>query len=78
MPKHELTGTAYDFMRVNIRHSAPKCGQQGLYPLRDLVAIDSVICSYCGGVIDISSDNQRRAIAKLAEEYKQIKALRQR
>ena len=70
----DLTGTAYDFIRIPVDH--PECGKKSLHPLRELVDRDEVECQYCGGIVDISSEQWRGVIAKLSEEYKQIKFTR--
>lgn len=69
----DSTGTAYDFIRVDILD--PQCGKTGKYRLRELVENEVAICAYCSGAIDLSTKEWRSILVQLAEEFKQIKKL---
>mgnify|MGYP001445131701 CR=1 FL=1 len=59
----ELTGTAFDFMRMDL--PCPKCGKINKEPIRELVA--NTACRYCGETIDFSREDTRASIAKFAK-----------
>ena len=67
-----VTGTAFDFIRVPV-HCA-QCGKESPLPLRELVALDTIVCPFCGKDVDLKA--RQAEFLKLADEYKQIKKLR--
>ena len=67
--------TAFDFVRLPIPHLVPDCGMTDVHPLRDLVASDKVICTYCQQPIDVSSKEWRAFIDKAADLYRAMMVL---
>jgi hypothetical protein len=68
-----LTGTAFDFIRVEV--PCGKCGKAGLQPLAELAVNDNAECRYCGETIDLSDAVAKADIARLATEYQAISKL---
>ena len=64
--------TAFDFVSLPIPHPIPDCGMTGLHPLRDLVASNRVVCTYCQQPIDVGSKEWRAFIDKAADLYRTI------
>ncbi len=69
----EITGTAFDFVRMDL--PCPKCGKTNQERISELVANDAATCSYCGEVIDLRAQDSRARIIKFAEQAKEIKKL---
>jgi len=69
-----LTGTAFDFIRVDI--ACAQCSKKSPQPLAELIANDTTTCSYCGAVIDISDETSQSELLALADVYKEIKPTR--
>jgi hypothetical protein len=67
--------TAFDFVRLPIPHLVPDCGMTDMQPLRDLVASDKVVCTYCQQVVDVSSKEWRAFIDKAADLYRTMMVL---
>ncbi len=67
------TGTAFDFIRVEIR--CRLCGKNDLQPLAKLAANDVATCRYCGGGIDLTTRSCRARLGEQAEIYKKIRPI---
>jgi predicted RNA-binding Zn-ribbon protein involved in translation (DUF1610 family) len=68
-PVPDPSGTALAFAHYEL--TCPKCGEEGSYPLRELVVNDAALCSTCGSSIDLVE--HRAGIREAAEIYAQIK-----
>ena len=68
-----LTGTAFDFIRVEVTCS--KCSKKSKHPLAELVVIDDIDCSFCGASIGLHSGGRQAELLQLAKEYQQIELM---
>jgi endogenous inhibitor of DNA gyrase (YacG/DUF329 family) len=68
MPTRPLNVIGY--MRIDV--PCPHCGQNSLQLIRNLVANDSVPCTYCGERIDVSSKEWRAFISETHERFSQF------
>lgn len=69
-----MAGTAFDFIRIDV--PCPQCGKNNKEPLAELVVGDAVPCRFCGEIIDLTGEDWRVSLAKQAEEFKQIKIVK--
>jgi hypothetical protein len=67
------TGSAFDFIRIEVDCTNPQCGKKLKVPLIELVANDTVTCGVCGTVIDLTTERWRARLAQESENYKKIK-----
>jgi hypothetical protein len=70
------TGSAFDFIRIEVACPNPQCGKKLKEPLAELVANDTVTCGLCGTVIDLTTESWRARLAQEAEGFKKIKPTR--
>jgi len=64
--------TLIEIVRIDV--PCPKCRKISKRFLREMIANDTVPCTYCGDVIDISSKEWRARIREAEETYGQFKA----
>ena len=74
VPRAPLTGTAFDFVLIEV--PCTECGKNGKQALAELVANNMTACSYCGAVIDLTSEGWRTRLAEQSQKFKEIKKLR--
>jgi len=65
-----MRGTVVGLIRIEV--PCPHCGEKDLQLLRELVDNDSVVCRYCGTIIDISSEDWRALINEALDRYSKI------
>jgi ribosomal protein L37AE/L43A len=70
----EITGTAFDFLRMDLL--CPKCGKTNKQRISELVTSDAAACAYCGETINLNAKDTRDRITKFAEEAIEIKKLK--
>ncbi len=69
----DLTGSAFDFIRIEVDCTNPQCGKKLKEPLIELIANDTVTCGGCGTVIELTTESWRSRLAEEAETSKKIK-----
>ncbi len=60
-----------DYVSLDI--PCPKCRKISKQLVRELVANDTIHCTYCGDVIDVSSKDWRARIAEAEKTLREIK-----
>lgn len=67
------TGSAFDFVRIEVECPNPQCGKKLKEPIAELVVNDTVTCGLCGTVIDLTTQSWQSRLAQEAETFKKIK-----
>ena len=74
-PLAPITGTAFDWVRIEVPCSDPKCNKSNLQSLRQLVTIDHTTCRSCRAPIDLTIEPWRSLVAHAAEDFKRFKVV---